>query len=126
MARTKADLATAALRKLRVISAQETPRAADSEIVENAYADRLEVWREDGLVYWPNTTRTTAEIPAVVFDALANILAEQMAGEFGKEIPTLTDPHNGRQMSCGTKGMRELKRHLAKGPSGEPARATYY
>lgn len=125
MARAKSDLATDALRKLGVLAATETAPAEDSSLVEARYDDKLEELRDKGLVYWPNTSRTTAEIPSVVFGAMVNIMVEDVATYFGAKIPEITDD-SGRVVSCGTKGLRDLRRHMAKGPSGEPTEATYY
>lgn len=125
MARTRQDLSTDVLRKLGILSALETASAEDSSLVEARYTDKIEELRDKGIVYWPNTTRTTEEIPSAVFGALVNLMCEDVASHFGAQIPTLTDD-NGQQVSCGTKGMRDLRRHMAKGPSGEPTEATFY
>lgn len=125
MARTKADLSTDVLRELGILDALHTPTAEDSVLIEARYDDKIEVLRDLGLAYWPNTSRTVQEIPAVVFSALVCIMAEEVAGKFGVGVPRKTD-EAGREMTCGTKGMRDLRRHMAKGPSGEPTRAVYY
>ncbi len=125
MARSKSDLSTDALRKLGVLDSLHSPSAEDAALVEARYDDKLEELRDKGLVYWPNTSRATDEIPNVVFGAMVNIMCEEVAPAFGSPVPTVTDD-SGRPVSCGTKGMRDLRRHLAKGPSGEPTRAVYF
>ena len=125
MARSKAALATDVLRKLGYVAAVDTPSAEDSSLVEARYDDKLDELRDKGLVYWSHTNRTSEDIPSAVFGALVNIMAEEVAAHFGAQVPTVTDD-NGQPVACGTKGLRDLRRHMAKGPSGNVTRATYY
>jgi hypothetical protein len=125
MARTKTDLSTDTLRKLGVLDALHSPSSEDAAIVEARYDDMHESLKDQGLVYWPNTDRSTAEIPSVVFGAVVDIMAENVALHFGVEIPTVTDAH-GRPVSIGTRGTRNLRVHMAKGPSGAPVYTEYY
>lgn len=125
MARTKLALVEDALRKLGVLDALHTASAVDSALAEARYDDRLAELKDKGLAYWPNTGRDVSEIPNVVFGPMVNILSEDLAAYYGTTPPTVTDD-SGRAVSCGTKGMRDLRRHMAKGPSGEPTYATYY
>jgi hypothetical protein len=125
MARSKSEVATDTLRKLGILSAVDTPSAEDSSFVEARYDDKLDELRDKGLVYWTHTSRTSADIPNSVFAAIVNIMVEELATHYRAAIPTVTDDH-GRPVSIGTKGMRDLRRHMAKGPSGEPTRALYY
>jgi hypothetical protein len=125
MARTKADLATEALRLLREIGADESPSAADGSEAENAYDDLRSELIDKGLAYWPSTTRTTAEIPAVVFRPVAMILAARLAPKYGKPEPVVADD-DGKQVPMVAKGFRDLRRHLAKPASGLPTPATYF
>jgi hypothetical protein len=125
MARSKADLATATLQLIGVLDATEAPSAEDSAYVEARYDDLRDELVDKGLAYWPSTTRTTAEIPAVVFSAAAMILAGRCAPTFQVAEPVVTDD-DGKQMPASAKGWRDLRRHLAKPASGQPTRATYY
>lgn len=126
MARSKTDMSTDTLKKLSIIGAMETPAAEDSALVERRYDDKLASLIDAGLAYWSHTSRTSENIPNAVYNAIVGIMAEECAAEFGVEAPTVTDDTTGRQVSCGTKGMRDLRRHMAKGPSGAPTKATYY
>lgn len=125
MARSKAALATDVMRKLGILAAVDSPSAEDSSLVEGRYDDKLDELRDKGLCYWSHTTRTSEDIPAAVFGALVNIMCEDVAAHFGAQVPTVTDD-NGQPVSSGTKGLRDLRRHLAKGPSGSPTATTYY
>jgi hypothetical protein len=125
MARSKADLATATLQLIGVLDATESPSAEDGAYVENRYDDLREELVDKGQAYWPSTTRTTAEIPAVVFSACTMILAGRCAPAFSVPEPTVTDD-DGKQMPCSAKGWRDLRRHLAKPASGNPTSANYY
>lgn len=126
MAKTKVELAKEVLRQLGVLDALATASAEDSAYVEDAYDHKLSELRDMGLAYWPSTGRAVEEIPDAVFGALTDILTEDCAATFGKQLGPATDIYSGRQVSVGTKGMRSLRRHMAKGPSGEPTRATFY
>lgn len=125
MARSKADLATAVLQLLGVLDATESPSAEDGAYVEARYDDLREELIDKGQAYWPSTTRTTAEIPAVVFSAMTMILAGRCAPTFQMPEPAVTDD-DGKQMPASAKGWRDLRRHLAKPASGAPTRATYF
>ena len=125
MARTKADLSTATLQLLAVLDATESPAAEDAAYVEARYDDLRDELVDKGLAYWPNTNRTTAEIPAVVFSALTMILAGRCSVTFRVAEPTVTDD-DGKQMPASAKGWRDLRRHLAKPASGRPTPATYF
>lgn len=123
--KSKAELATDVLRKLTVVDALETPSAQDSAYVEDQYDHKYAELRDKGLAYWTNTDRSTEEIPLVVFGALVDIMCEDVAGAFGLKTPSDTDDV-GRQVSCGTKGLRNLRAHVAKRPSGESTKAVYF
>ena len=125
MARSKADLATHVLQFLGVLDAAASPSAEDSAYVEARYDDLREELVDKGLAYWPSTTRTTAEIPAVVFSAASMILAGRCAPTFQVAERVVTDD-DGKQMPASAKGWRDLRRHLAKPASGQPTRATFY
>jgi len=125
MARSKADLATHVLQFLGVLDAAASPSAEDAAYVEARYDDLRDELVDKGLAYWPSTTRTTAEIPAVVFSAASMILAGRCSPTFQVAEPNVTDD-DGKQMPASAKGWRDLRRHLAKPASGQPTQATYY
>ena len=103
-----------------VLMAGENPDAVDASYVEQRYDVKLEEWRDMGLVYWPNTTRTTAEIPDVVFSALCDLLGNEISFAFGKA--SNVEDKDARE----TLLLKRLRRIMAKKSSGEPTRATYY
>ncbi len=126
MPQTKQQLATDVLRLgLGVIDALSDPSAEDSALVESAYDTKRSELIDKGLAYWPNTGRDVDEIPDAIFGALVDIMSEDVASAFGMPIPGAFDDY-GRQVSCGTKGLRNLRAHMAKRPSGESTRATYF
>lgn len=125
-AKTKQDLSTDVLRYgLGVLDALHNPSAEDAALIEDAYDHKLAELRDDGLCYWANTGRAIAEIPEAVFGALVDIITEDVATAFGKEVPAAFDDY-GRQVSVGTKGLRRLRAHMSKRRSGEPTKAVYY
>jgi hypothetical protein len=124
-AKTKAELSDDVQRTLGLVAATETPVAADSSYIEDQYDHKLAELRDQGLAYWPNTSRTTAEIPSSIYGALVDIMCDDVASAFGAKSPTTFDAY-GRQTSCGTAGLRTLRMHMMKRPSGEPTKATYF
>jgi hypothetical protein len=125
MARSKADLSSAVLVELGVLDALHSASAEDAALVEARYDDKLEELRDKGLVYWTHTSRTSEDIPSAVFRAITLIMAAEVAASFGQPQPTVVDDNN-QPVSAAVKGIRELRRHMAKGPSGEPTRAVFY
>jgi DNA-binding IclR family transcriptional regulator len=123
--RTRRELITSALQTLRVLAAGETSVAEDTELAADAYSDLLATLRDRGLAYWTDTGADVAEIPRPVFRALSDLLAADMADAFGKEAPAAADD-DGRMIPAATKAMRELRRHMAKRPSGEPTPFSSY
>lgn len=118
--RTKTELSTATLRKLRIVAADETPSAADAAFVENAYDDKLEEWRERDMAYWENTGRAVAEIPNVVFPTLVLLMANEVQTDFG-QAQKLED-----QIAREDVILRRLRRHTAMASSGEPTEVEYF
>ncbi len=125
MAYSKANLARDVLRKLGITGLTDDPSGEDGALVEARYDDKLEELRDQGLCYWSHSTRTSADIPPVVYGAVVNIMCEEIAPHYGKAPPVIGDG-SGQPVTSGIKGLRDLRRHVAKGPSGEPTRATYY
>lgn len=78
MARTQADLATAVLKELRIIAADETPSAEDQATVLAKYADMFEEMKDRDVAFWP-----VASIPSAVFGALTKVIAAECAASFG-------------------------------------------
>lgn len=125
MAKTKNQLVERALLRIGVLDAGESPSAEDNVYVGGEYDALRAKWQDRGLCYWPNTNATTSEIPDVVFDAVANILAGAIAPAFGEAEPVIPD-ENGSPMPISAIGYRDLKRHIYKRSSGEPTRAVFY
>jgi hypothetical protein len=126
MARTKNQLIDRALRRLGVLDADESASGSDLSYCAGEYDTMLERLRDDGLAYWPNTNGTTAEIPDVVFDGLASVLAGRVSVAFGKAEMAETDEATGEQMPISAAGYRKLRRHIASRHSGEAVKAVYF
>lgn len=102
------------------IGADETPTASEASYVERRYDAKLDEWRDAGLVYWPNTGRTEAEIPLVVYSALVDLMGNEIAIAFGRG-DKIEDKEAREKLL-----LQRLRRIMAKRSSGEPTRAVYY
>lgn len=123
--KTKAELADAVLKRLRVCAADQSPSANDSAYVENEYDSILAMYDDKEMIYWPNTGRLVAEIPLAAYHALVDILCGSVSTAYGKPEPTVAD-ERGNQIPCSTRGWRNLKKHIARKPSGFPTRANFF
>lgn len=123
--RTRRQLIEAALRTLRVIAAGETIDSDDFADVTEAYQGLHANLRDRGIAYWPNTGADVEEIPEPVFRGLSMVLAVECADAYGKKPPLAFDD-DGRQTGADVVGMRMLRRHVAKRPSGEPTPFSSY
>jgi hypothetical protein len=118
------DLATAVMRRLAAIDQNEQPSAAERAQLVALYDDKYAELSSDGedLVYWENSGDTDAEeIPNEVFGALTRIMAEEFAPTIGQAIPSEQE-ESGAPLSIGVKGMRMLRRHVARQASGVPTK----
>jgi len=111
--KTRRELVTAALEEIRVLSIGETASSEDYARVQDAYEAIHAELRDQGTIYWPNTGNDTAEIPTAVFRALVAVLADDISGAYGKESATIDG------QSARLEGLRRLRQHIAKRPSGE-------
>lgn len=117
---TKAQLYTDAFTSIGVLAANENPTADEAAYAERRYDLKLEEWRDMGLVYWPNTGRSTAEIPMVVAPVLTELLANEIMGAFG--LQQTAEDKSAREALL----LKRLRRIMAKKASGEPTRADYF
>jgi hypothetical protein len=116
--KTLRQIATAALEELGVIAASETVAAEDMDLARRRYGAVLADLRDAGLAYWTNTNLDTEEIPDAVEIAMTQLLASRLAAVFGKPDPKETG-EDGQETTFAVSGMRRLRRHMAKRPSGE-------
>lgn len=123
--KTKQELAESVARRLGLIAANEPLSSHDSEYIEEEYDILLERWRDQGKAYWPNTSRSTAEIPLGAYDAVVNLLASHVAPAFSLPEPVVSDEAAG-QVPAGVKGWKDLVRHVARKSTRLPVRADYY
>ena len=113
---TVQDLATETLRFLGKLEAQEEAAAEDYAHIARVYRGKLAEWQmEDvGLAYW-----IEEEIPDEAFHYVYRLIAQDVASAYGTVPPTEMDD-NGQMITCGLKGLRGLKRIMARAPSGLP------
>ncbi len=120
MARTIEDLATEAMRLLGLLEAQEEASAEDRAHLERVYRDKFEEWQFRELAWWP-----VAEIPSMAFQHVARMIAEEIAVSYGRSPPQEQD-ENGDVVSMGVKGLRGLRRLIAREKTGYPVVGTYF
>jgi hypothetical protein len=125
--RTVHQLVTAAIRKLASIDQNEEPSAAERAQGVSLYNEKYAELDHDELVYWENSDDPEEEeIPELVFGALTRIMAEEMAPVMGEPIPSEQGEDGSGPLSIGTKGMRMLRRIMARRPSDVPTRIDYF
>jgi len=121
------ELVTAALRRLTVIGQGEEPAAAEMAQGVAIYDEKYAELAADDLVYWDNSDDPDAEeIPELVFGALTRIMAEELAPNVGQAIPSEQAENGAGPLSIGNKGMRMLRRHVARRPSNTPTKIHAY
>lgn len=118
--KTTAQLATAVMRKLGVIDVNKQPSAAEQSMIIDLYGDKYAELKAKDMVYW-----SQASIPQEVFGAMVRIVAEEFAPALGKDVPTEQD-EDGKVVSIGNRGMKMLRRHVARDATGLPAKAQYF
>lgn len=121
--RTVHELVTAAMRKLTAIDQNEEPSAAERTQGIALYDEKYAELDGEGLVYWDNSgDPEAAEIPERTFGALTRIMAEELAPNVGQAIPSEQDEDGTGPLSIGNKGMRMLRRIMARPASGVPTK----
>lgn len=118
--RTTQQLAEAVMRRIGGVDINKQPSAAERAWIEQLYAEKLEELVPVDKVYWE-----ASAIPLAVFGAMSRIIAEEFAPAIGMAVPTEMD-EGGDVVSIGEKGLRMLKRHMARGPSGVATKASYF
>lgn len=115
MAKTEAELATAVLRDLGIVDALSSPSAADSAFVIAKYEDAYSYYQDLELAYW-----TVTSIPQAVFLMLVDLIANRCMNAFG--IGQSLDEMQSREEML----LKRLRRHVSRGKTGKPIKATYY
>lgn len=118
--RTKQQLSTAVLEQLRETGAGQTPDAADARLVEDRYDAKLAEWRDRGLVWWTNTNRSTAEIPLEVFQALVDLMENEVSHTFNRDNPTVQRRMMEEQL------LAPIRRSKSARSSGESTWTSHY
>lgn len=109
--RTATELAANVLLSWGLISADETPSAADSSMIVKRYNNILEELADDNLAYWD-----ADKIPTIIFEPLTEIMAIVVARAFGKPV-SAADMEAGMEIF-----KRRLRRHAHVLSSGLPTR----
>ena len=105
--RTRNQLATAALRHLGLVQADDSPAAVDLVYVKDRYEAVLAEMADDDMVYWDDD-----EIPYIVFEPLMQFLALSCAVAYG--VPgTAEDIENARMTY-----MRRIRRKTGRKSAG--------
>lgn len=120
MARTTEDLATEAMRLLGLLEAQEEASAEDRAHIERSYRARHAEWVFREIAWWP-----VEEIPDMAFQHVARMIAEEIAVSYGRSPPQEQD-ENGDVVSMGVKGLRGIRRLIARDRTGVPVVGTYF
>lgn len=120
MPRTKAELSTTVLQQMNVYAPDETPSAADAATVEDKYDGKLREWRDEGVVYWTNTSRNVEEIPDQVFNALCDLMENEVRHQFKGDNPPV------QRLAQEAILLSRLRKHMRKPPSGEPTPFSSY
>ena len=111
MTRRTDDIATAALRRIGILDARETPSADDGALVESRFAELVGELRRKGLVVWQDDA-----IPVDVFGPLADMLTARIRPEFGMPYAEAEE----------RKAERDLRVVLARPASGEPVTTEFF
>ena len=105
---------------MNVIAPDEEASATDAAYVEAAYDSKLREWRDDGLVYWANTTRNTEEIPDQVFGILCDLMENEVRNSFKGDNPPVQ--RHAQELAI----LSRLRRQQSKRPSGEQTTFSSY
>jgi hypothetical protein len=85
--KTKAQLSTDVLRQMNETGAGQAPDADDAKLIEDRYDAKLAEWRDRGLVWWTNTDRNTAEIPLELYQAIVDLMENEVKDTYGRDNP---------------------------------------
>jgi hypothetical protein len=85
--KTKAQLSTDVLRQMNETGAGQAPDADDAKLIEDRYDTKLAEWRDRGLVWWTNTGRNTAEIPLELYQAIVDLMENEVKDTYGRDNP---------------------------------------
>ncbi len=115
--KSKRDLATAVLRKLTVTSLADTPAPEDSIKADETVQSVLdELVTEDLIVFNYIADLDTAVIPDSQFNALIDVVAYDLAPNFGKAL----------DIGVRTMGINRLRRMILQGYDPIPVEADYF
>lgn len=112
---TAAQLAVAVLERIGAKDLnQPSISATVSQSIIRAYQRKLATLVDDDLAYWSEDA-----IPDEAFEAMVNIMAQQVAPGLGRPIPT-EESEAGRVRQVGGIGMDQLRKHVRRRATGLP------
>ncbi len=120
MTATLQDLAGQVMFMLGKNDAQTEVSAEDYAAITRVYGFKLAELQHKDMAYWAD-----GEIPAEALLPVARIIAQEVAPAFGTVAPQEQDD-NGAPITMGLKGLRDLKRLMARDPSGLPTPGIFF
>jgi hypothetical protein len=117
--RTAAELATAVMRRMGLISASEDPSAEDSDYLTTLYEEKLAelaaLYVGAECIYW-----ASSETPLAVFNVMVDLVANAAGPAFGRGASY--EELAAREAMI----LKRLFAHVARPTMGLPVRGIYY
>jgi len=118
--KTKAQLSAAVLEQMNEVGVGQSVDPDEAALIEERYDWKLAEWRDRGLVWWANTTRSAEEIPLQVFQPLVDLMENEVMHSFGRDNPMPQRKAMEEQL------LVMLRRAKAPGRSGESTSFSVY
>ena len=112
---TANELATAVLKKMVVIDAEETPATDDLDFVVEAYTFKYHQMVNQNLAYW-----SLDAIPREIFSALRDLIVNEVREAYGE--PMSASQKEAEELIL----LRPIRRHVNRPTSGHDIQADYY
>lgn len=112
---TRAELATAVLRKLVVIDATETAATEDRDFVIDAYDAKYDEMIDQEIAYWSRDA-----IPNAIFAAVRDLIINEVREAYGE--PMSAQQKASEEIIL----LRALRKHTQRRPSGHATEADYF
>jgi len=112
---TSAELATAVLRKMTIIDAEETPATEDSDFVIDAYEAKYHQMIDQKLAYW-----NIDAIPREIFSAVRDLIVNEVREAYGDAM-SATEKEKEEIIL-----LRPIRRHISRQATGHEAQADYF
>lgn len=113
--RTRTQLATAVLRHLGLVNAEEAPSATDMAYVKERYDGILAEMDDQNMVYWDDDA-----VPYIIYEPLVQLVALSVGTAYG--IPSLAENIEAARLNY----MRRIRRHTQKKSDGNSVRVEQF